>query len=243
VRFTEALLVLPFLFFTFGLAAEAGQKRIHAVVVTGGHEFDTTGFYKVFRAMPDLDVTFADQKDQSELFEDVTGWNYDVIVFYNMGQKITEKRQKNLLSLLDRGVGVVAMHHCIAAYASWPEWARIIGGKYFEKESEFNGTRWRASTYQHDVPFDVGIADRAHSITAGLKDFHIVDETYKYQWVDPKVHTLLTTNEATSDRSLAWTKKYRNARVCYLQLGHGPSAYENDNYRRLVDQAIRWAAK
>jgi uncharacterized protein len=30
--------------------------------------------------------------------------------------------------------------------------------------------------------------------------------------------------------------------VAYLQPGHGPTAFGNPNYRRLVANAIRWAA-
>jgi uncharacterized protein len=243
MRFLLTLLTLGFVLNGFCAGATSADRTLHVVVVTGGHDFDTTAFPGVFAGYPDVQVTFAEQRDQSELFEDVSEWKYDVIVFYNMGQKISEKRQANLLSLLEKGVGVVAMHHCIAAYASWPEWARIIGGKYFEKEAVFEGAMHRPSTYQHDVPFACALADRKHPVTAGLEDFRIVDETYKFQWVDPQVHLLLTTRESTSDTTLAWTKKYRNARVCYIQLGHGPSAYNNASYRRLVVQAIRWAAQ
>jgi type 1 glutamine amidotransferase len=220
------------------------QKNVlRVVVVTGGHDFDRKAFPRVFEGYPDLVVTFADQKDDSELFEDISGWDYDVIVFYNMGQKISEKRRGNLLTLLDRGVGVVAMHHCIAAYAAWPEWARIIGGKYFEKSQEFDGSQYPPSVYHDDVPHGVIVADTTHPVTAGVRDFPIVDETYKGQWIDPHMHLLLRTDVSVSDKPLAWAKSYHNARVCYIQLGHGPSAYPDANFRKIVVQAIRWAAK
>ena len=223
--------------------APTEKNALRVVVVTGGHEFDAKTFPTVFEGYSDMTVTFADQKEDSELFEDISNWSYDVIVFYNMGQKISEKRRANFLALLDKGVGMVAMHHCIAAYAPWPEWARIIGGKYFEKSAQFEGKEHRASVFKDDVPHNVTLADSAHPITAGFRNFHIIDETYKYQWIDPQAHVLLTTDDSTSDVPLAWTKTYRNARVCYIQLGHGPSAYHDVNYRKLVVQAIRWAAK
>jgi hypothetical protein len=37
-------------------------------------------------------------------------------------------------------------------------------------------------------------------------------------------------------------KTYDKAKVCYLQLGHGPQAFSDPNYQRLVAQAIRWTA-
>jgi len=90
---------------------------------------------------------------------------------------------------------------------------------------------------------EVIVVDPTHPVTAGLKDFRIVDETYKYQWIDPHAHLLLATDDSTSDRPLAWSRTYRNARVCYIQLGHGLSAYNDAGFRKIVVQAIRWAAK
>ena len=42
-------------------------------------------------------------------------------------------------------------------------------------------------------------------------------------------------------RDLARTEK--NSRFVYLQLGHGPSAFNNPDYRKLRAQSIRWTAK
>ena len=33
-----------------------------------------------------------------------------------------------------------------------------------------------------------------------------------------------------------------NSRLVYLQPGDGPSAYDNPDYRRLVENALRWVA-
>ena len=159
-----------------------------------------------------------------------------------MGKKISEKRQDNFLKLMDRGVGVVALHHCIAAYPNWSEWAKIIGGKYFEQAGQMGGTQFKASVYLHDreVPIKVEAAD--HPVTKGVKDFVLHDETYKGQWVDPQATVLLSTTDPTSDKPVGWAKAYRKARVCYIQSGHGPQAYTDANYRLLVSNAIRWTA-
>lgn len=41
-------------------------------------------------------------------------------------------------------------------------------------------------------------------------------------------------------RAFDWAEG--RSRVAYLLLGHGPSAYGDANYRRLLANAIRWAA-
>jgi hypothetical protein len=90
------------------------------------------------------------------------------------------------------------------------------------------------------VPFRVRIADPAHPITKGMSDFGIKDETYRNIYVRPDVHVLLTTDEPTNESRIGWTLRYGNSPIVYLQLGHGRDAYENPNFRRLVERSIRW---
>ena len=41
---------------------------------------------------------------------------------------------------------------------------------------------------------------------------------------------------------VGWAKNAINSRVVYLQPGDGPAAYDSPDYRRLVENAIRWVA-
>ncbi|MCY2954130.1 MAG: ThuA domain-containing protein [Planctomycetota bacterium] len=230
------------------LAADTPAKTINIVVVTGGHGFDEKEFPKLFAGLGDIPnikvdkVDFKALKDEAELFDDISNWKYDVIVFYHMTQKITEKRRANFLALLDKGVGVVALHHCIGAFQDWPDYANIIGGKHFTKEGTIDGKKWPVSLWKDDVKMTVHV-EADHPITAGIKDFTVIDESYKNQWHDPDATLLLSTVEATQDKQIAWAKTFRKANVCYIQLGHGPAIYTDPTFRQLVSQAIRWAAK
>src|SRR2546426_2912275 len=42
------------------------------------------------------------------------------------------------------------------------------------------------------------------SITADIGAFHVTDETYKGLFISPKITPLLTTDNATSDSTVAW---------------------------------------
>lgn len=223
-------------------AEKAPAQKIKVVVVTGGHGFEQKEFLAVFEAMDGIEFVHAPQKDDSELFEDVSDWKYDVILFYNMGQKMTPKRGKNLLALLEKGVGVVTMHHALAAWQDWPEFEKIAGGKFYLKPTEVNGVKRPTSGYKHGVDFTVHVEDPKHPITEGLKDFTIHDETYCRYSVSPKAHVLLTTDEPTSEKAIAWAGTYGKARTCYLVNGHDAKAYANPGFQRLTANAIRWAA-
>lgn len=217
-------------------------EKIKVVVITGGHGFKKEPFFAMFDSFGDVEYTSADLQDHSEIFEDVSKWDYDVMVFYHMTQQISPKRQKNFVKLLRRGIGVVALHHSIGAFQQWGRHRKIIGGKYYLKVTEEEGVTHKASGYKHDVDFTVHIEDATHPITRGITDFAIHDETYKDQVFERDNHILLTTDHPTSDKPLCWVRRYGKAKICYIQPGHGAEAYANEHYRRLVSRAIGWSA-
>src|SRR5512143_1717255 len=144
-------------------------NKIRVVVVTGGHDFEHDPYFVMLRQCPRLEVTEAAQKDHSELFEDISNWNYDVIVLYNMTQNISPKRQANFVTLLkDKGVGLVAMHHAMGAFQGWDEYRKIIGTKYPLKPQEIDGVHFETGTYKHDVDLSIKVADARHPITRGM---------------------------------------------------------------------------
>ena len=136
----------------------------------------------------------------------------------------------------------MVLHHALVSFQDWPEYEKIIGGKYLLEDETKNGNKVLKSGYEHDVEVPVNIVATNHFITARLKDFVIHDEIYMGFRVQPDVKVLLTTTQPKSGKPLAWTRKEGKSRIVYLQLGHGPEAYENSNYRRLVAQSIRWAS-
>jgi len=218
------------------------QGKIKVVVVTAGHGFKKEPFFAMFDSFGDIEYTSVHLQDDSEIFEDVSNWDYDVIVLYNMTQKISPKRQKNFVKLLRQGVGLVAMHHSIAAFQQWGQYRKIIGGKYYLKDMVENGIEHKASGYKEGLDINIYVKDKKHPVTQTITDFTIHDETYKNQVFERDNHVLLTTDHPTGDKPLCWVRHYGRARVFYIQMGHGPGAYKNENYRRLVARAIRWCA-
>ncbi len=220
----------------------APAKEIHVAVVTGGHGFVERDFLKLFQGYEDITYKHVPEKVGGELFEDITDWPYDVIVLYNFNRKITPRQQKNFLELLDKGVGLVVLHHAIVGYDAWPLFRDIIGAKYYLNPCQENGVQMPRSGWKEGLKFKVHVADPNHPITRGLKDYALHDETYCRFTVAPGVHALLTTDEPTSDKTIAWVKTYGKARVFYIQSGHDREAYDNPNYRKIVVRAIRWTA-
>jgi len=227
-----------------GCTSASGQPRgkLKVAVVTGGHKYDEKAFLSLFENQPGIDFVLEPQQDHSELFEDISEWTYDVIVFYSMTQEISDERRRNLIELLDRGVGIVALHHVMGAFQSWPEFHAIIGGKYITKPKVKQRQSYPGSTFRHDTDFRVHIQDPDHPITQGMKDFDVHDETYKQCIFSADNHILLTTDHPTSDTTVGWVRTYRNSRIFTIQMGHGPAIFADPTYRKLVGRAILWTA-
>ena len=224
------------------VGASAAEKRINVLVITGGHGYATNEFFRVFEQNPDIRFTHAVQTKTSTAYDRGDLLGYDCIVLYDMIQNISEAQKTKFLSLFDKGVGLVATHHCLVSYQGWPEFERIIGGTYPEPQDK-KGKVTPELGYEHDVDVPVVIVVRDHPVTAGLKDFTINDEIYWGFRTSADAKPLITTTHAKSGKPLAWYRTEKNSRVIYLQLGHGPSAFNDPNYRKLLAQSIRWTAK
>jgi uncharacterized protein len=224
-------------------AAEPGPSKIRILLVAGGHDYEKEPFLEVFKSFPDVTFQHVEHPKAQTLFRPDAAKAYDILVLYDMWQKIDDNGKASFVQLLKDGKGLVVMHHAIANYNDWDQYEEIIGAKYYLEEKTVNGVKKARSLWKHDVTFTVHVADPDHPVTRGIRDFEIHDETYNLFDVHPGVKPLLTTSEATSAKTIAWAKEYEQARVVYLQLGHDHFAFENPNYRRLVHQSVRWTAR
>lgn len=230
--------------YVFGVpGAAAAEAKIRALVVTGGHKFEQEQFLEIFKSFEDVNFEWREHPNAQELFAPEKAGAYDVVVLYDMWQKIDEATQANFLRLLKDGKGLVVLHHAIADYNDWDKYAQVIGAKYYLKDTVVNGEKKVRSLWKHGVTLTVKVADPSHPVTRGLSDFQIQDETYNLFDVSPSVKPLLTTAEPTSGPMIGWTKEQDQSRIVYIQLGHDHLAYENPNYRKLVHQAIQWTAR
>lgn len=238
------LLAIALLFLSFCLLAPANsyaKTPIKILVVTGGHAYNKATFNEMLSGLgkniTSQVVEFPAAFDQ---FRPENRNNYDVLVFYHMWQKSTPEQEQLLADCIQSGKPLVVLHHSICAFDNWPEYWRIVGGKYFHKPTTVDGKTYPPCTYLHDLHFTVAVEKKKHPVTRGVKDFPIFDEAYKGYYTEPGVTPLLTTNEPASNVLIGWAKQYGKARVVTLQSGHDTPTFQNANFRRLLKQAIEW---
>lgn len=202
------------------------EAPLRVRIVTGGHDH-APSFYTMFDGMPGFEVAV---EPHPRAFEGNLLKRVDVLLLYDMMTTSTPAQRDRLRTFAEAGKGIVILHHAICGYVDWPWWyENVAGGRYLP-----------TSTFQHNVTIPVRIvAD--HPVTAGLKDFTIFDETYKGMWISDRVQVLASTTEKTADGPLVWVSPFAGSRVVFIQMGHGPEAHRDPNYRQLVRQAIAWA--
>ena len=211
------------------------------MVITGGHEFDRS-FFQIFDSFHDIDYDTLSQPDFNRFLISNTLDGYEALVFYDMWQEISESEKDAYLNLLNNGMGMVFLHHSLVSYQHWDEFYRIIGGKYIELEYHDN-PNFKGSGYKEDITLDVKIMDKKHPVTYGLSNFNIFDEGYQDIEVHPDIHPLLSTSHPDCTPVVAWANHYKNSKIIYILLGHGRQAYENENYRKLIKNAILWVGQ
>ena len=168
---------------------QAPQRKCRCSCSWAGIRFPVKPFHEIFDSFPDMKCTFVEEKVGGEAFDNIDHWPYDAIVLYNFEKKPSEKQRENFLKLMDRGVGLVVLHHGLHAYRDWPEYQKIAGITSFVTDAKDN------------VNYTIHVEDPQHPIVKGLQDFAVKDETYHGNQADPKVHVILTTNEPTNYQS------------------------------------------
>ena len=257
------------------------SKPKEVLLVTKGHPFERAPFFEIFDAMPGVDWTHVEQPAAQALFNLRQARGYDAYVLYDMpGIRFRqgaapefiepdEGYKQDFLALLEAGHGFVFLHHAIAGWPAWEEYAGIIGGRFLYMPGELRGRARQDSGYRHQVSHNVRVVAQ-HPVAAGLPPaFPMTDELYLYEVFENEVTPLLRSDYSFTSGNfysaarvvrdgrmfdnegwpheegsnlVGWAKHYGRSRIVYLQGGDDPAAYANGHYRQLIANAIDWVA-
>lgn len=255
----------------------ADGEHLRVLVITGGHPFQAEPFFEAFTADTGLAWAHCPQPAARRWLSDLQPGEWDAVVFYDMPgvglrAPAPETPPAEVVSgmgrLLDGGQGMVFLHHAIASWPAWEEYAHWVGGRFHYRPGGLAGVDWPDSGYAFDVTHRLTPAS-GHPVLSGLEGgFTLTDELYLAPVLENEVVPLLRSDAAfTYDRFfssalavagrrdsrdgwhhppgsdlVAWAKVSRRSPVVYIQPGDGPSAYAHPAWRRLLGNAIRWVA-
>ncbi len=172
--------------------------------------------------------------------------------------------------LLDEGQPFVFLHHALASWPAWPEFAEIVGGRYHYAPATLRGREWPDSGYRHDVHQTLRVVAPDHPVLRRSCPSPSSSPTRPTSapcstttWCRCSSATLPAPTRTTGRRRLAlagrryeregwhhppgsplaaWVKRSGRSPVAYLQPGDGPAAFENAAFRQLLGNALHWAA-
>jgi uncharacterized protein len=185
--------------------------------------------------------------ENAAVFNDAQLRRFAVVVLNSAsGDFLTTAQRDALRRFVARGGGVVALHAAGDDSHKDPWYARTIIG------TRFIGHPGGGDQFQ---PARVVVDRPRHPVMAGVAGaWQATDEWYSFAG-DPAAHgmvVLARIDEASyrpgaklamGRHPVVWTNPAAGGRVIYSALGHTPEAYDDRNYRRLLANAIRWAAR
>jgi len=172
----------------------------------------------------------------------------DVIVFNNNcgtdGRIFSDDQQRALQDYIRNGGGFVGIH---CAGAIWKE-----EGEFQVWFEQLIGTR--LVTHPKVQYAKLIVENQDHSCTAHLpKEWVVEDEWHNFSF-NPRdnVNVLISldensyegdsTQKMNGDHPFTWFQYYDGGRSFFTSLGHTETVYKNDNYQKMIESGILWAA-
>jgi type 1 glutamine amidotransferase len=207
------------------------------VLIVGGnkaHDFD--------RWFDTEDVALLSQGGKNSVF--YTDHTVDIlpaldkidVLFLSNNQAIPDPAaRKAIMEFANRGGGLVLVHAALwYNWKDWPEYNRdLVGG----------GTR------KHDKlgPFVVNVGQSSHPVMKGVpKSFKLKDELYHYNTApdgaDIEILSTATSPVSGTVYPSTFIVKHPQARIVAITLGHDGDCHELPAFRKMLTNAVRWAA-
>jgi len=211
--------------------------KIQVAVLVENHPYDVVSFQKMLDSFSDcecyvqpVDLFVQDEDNKSK---------YDTVLWYNINWN-PPAQDSHLRKYMENEIGgtkqgIVLLHHALLNFQKWELYTEVSGVRLRGADGLFK--------YTQNQTVNGHILDSGHPITSGVADFTIIDETYIIgEPEEPGNEILITTDNETSIKNIAWTRQYKSSRVFCYASGHDDNAYADESFRKIIRNAIRWSA-
>lgn len=172
----------------------------------------------------------------------------------------TEQFKQNFMQLVEKGVGWVFLHHAIGGWPTWKAYGELIGGKFDFIPYQLRDKTYPGSAYRFNVTQKMTALQGDHPMLKGFADsFTMKEEVYLYAALEEEVTPLIRSDfeftganfryggenfkeHPRGSNLIAWVKAHGNSPIAYIQPGHGPKIFLDQDYHKLLYNGIQWAA-
>ena len=166
-------------------------------------------------------------KDQSVLNSDLG--QYDLLVLSLQLTDFSSAAEEALVAFVEGGKRLMAIHPASVIDEKYQKYIGLLGCRFSHH-----------SPYQE---FTVKVAAPGHPVVDGLGDFKITDELYVMDKNPSSADVLLTAFWEDHAQPMLYVRTAGMGRVMYNAMGHDQAAYENPNYRKTIEQGVKWLLK
>lgn len=257
------------------------MSSIAVTWIVGGHPYDEIAFQDMLNGLSGVESNVLKWPEAEKLFtvDAVEKMHSEgrVLALYDLpGIRFNRGSEPDLVApspeiiqawrrMTQLGIPILAMHHAIASWPTWPLFAEILKGRFHYVPAKLRGQEYKDSGWANPVHQVFDVLLPAHPICEGLpKSFELTDETYLCPIFENEVTALISTRSSRESshfssayaairredqgdwfhqeesRLVAWTHRYEMSSVVYLQPGDGPLAFTNEHYRKLISNTLYW---
>jgi len=254
------------------------QIRPRVMVVGNGHAYDRSALMAMLESFEGMECFLVEHPIAEQLLNPQALAEVDALVIYDMpggdpwsgpGYQVDPSPglKTGFAALLRAGIPIVARHHAIAAWTTWPDCAEALGGALYHFPGTLRGQAVMDGGTRADLDMTITATDHAHPLFDGLPpSFTLRDDGYLMEVFADEVDVIATTDVELTCRNLysmalamtgerrsnrgwqrpdgnpavAWTKRAGNSALAYIQPGHYGETFANPHYRRLVRNALTW---
>jgi len=161
---------------------------------------------------------------------------------------MTDERMKIIEKQIDRGCGLFTYHFSTFAPDKYGPQILNWVGAYFDWQDETGARNWYSAI--ETLESDLKLYNKKHPVLNGVEPFRLKDEFYynlRFAEKDQEVTPLLGVPELKSKRKkgevVAWAVERENGyRGFGTSTGHFFSNWTDENYRKMMLNAILWTA-
>lgn len=203
------------------------------LVVGGGSSHDYDKWYKeadlaLLNSLEGISAIYTDNTDSIQYY--IKG--VDLLILSN-NQPITEKSQQAIEKFVSKGKPLVLLHAALwYNWQDWPLYNRVFVGGGSTSHEDFQEFKNR-------------VVNPGHPITQGVSSqFSFKDELYRYvpDSESKGIEVLVIGQSLETDEiyPVVFTVKHPKSRIVGITLGHDGDSHLNDDYKKLVVNAVKW---
>lgn len=231
----KLLLRLSFLM-VLAVPAARAEEPLKVCMLSGSEEYESdrtlSDFQKYLEAHYPVRCTLLKAEGTDHLPGLKALEDCDVALFFTRRLTISGEELEAVKRYVLAGKPIVGVRTASHGFQNWLEFDKLVqGGNYHGHFS--NKLTMRAS---------VAPGAKEHPVVQGVGVIASRGSLYKTEPLADDCVLLMTGKSPEGTQPVAWTREFRGGRVFYTSLG-AQGDFENATYRRLLTNALFWAAK